>query len=70
MLSQPVNKDWNGFIYIISGAGRFGPSEAAVESDAHHTLVLGPGDHVEVENTVSQMCGLHVEWTACRVDCM
>lgn len=28
-----------------------GPSSSMLESDAHHTLVLGEGDFVEVENS-------------------
>ena len=28
-----------------------GPSDSKLESDAHHTLVLGKGDFIEVENT-------------------
>ena len=31
-----------------------------MESDAHHTLVLGPGDHVEARNTV-YMCNHYSE---------
>ena len=30
-----------------------GGDDAWTESDAHHTLVLGPGDHVEIINTVN-----------------
>ncbi len=26
-----------------------------MESGAHHTLVLGPGDHIEVKSTVSSL---------------
>ena len=31
-----------------------GPSDSKLESDAHHTLVLGDGDYIEVENTGSE----------------
>ena len=50
---QPVCRNWTAFIYILSGEGKFGPAENATTSNAHHTLVLGDGDHVEFENIVS-----------------
>ncbi len=53
-MSQPVTEGWNGFIYVLKGAGKFGGGESWTESDAHHTLVLGPGDHIQATNTVSQ----------------
>ncbi len=31
----------------------FGGPDKWLESDPHYTLVLGPGDHVEVKNEVS-----------------
>ena len=52
-MTQPVTEGWNGFIYVLKGVGKFGGGESWTESDAHHTLVLGPGDHVQAENTVS-----------------
>ena len=50
---QPVTEGWNGFIYVLKGAGQFGGEDSWTESDAHNTLVLGPGDHVQAKNTVS-----------------
>lgn len=35
--------------YIVGGESSW------TESDAHHTLVLGPGDHVVARNTVSML---------------
>ena len=52
-MTQPVAEGWNGFIYVLKGVGEFGGSDSWTESDAHHTLVLGPGDHVQAKNTVS-----------------
>lgn len=52
--SQPIPSAWNGFVYTIKGKGSFGPSDSKLESDAHHTLVLGDGDYIEVENTGSE----------------
>lgn len=49
-LSQPVADGWNGFLYLLKGKGLFGGPEEWTESDAHHTLVLGQGNHVEVKN--------------------
>ena len=44
---------WNGFIYVLSGRGEFGGGgDDWTQSEAHYTLVLGPGDHVEAKNTV------------------
>jgi len=51
-MTQPIPEDWNGFIYTIKGEGRFGGDGNWTESTAHHTLVLGKGDHVEATNTV------------------
>lgn len=51
-MTQPVPEAWNGFIYVIRGEGRFGGDGNWTSSDAHHTLVLGKGDHVEATNTV------------------
>jgi redox-sensitive bicupin YhaK (pirin superfamily) len=48
--SQPVSRGWTAFIYVLSGEGKFGPSENATSSSAHHTLVFGPGDCIEFEN--------------------
>ena len=43
---------WNGFIYTLEGVGQFGGPDKWTESEPHHTLVLGEGDHVEVKNEV------------------
>ena len=39
----------------LKGVGKFGGGESWTESDVHHTLVLGPGDHIQATNTVSQL---------------
>ena len=52
-MTQPVTDGWNGFIYVLKGQGQFGGGDSWTDSDAHHTLVLGPGDHVQAKNTVS-----------------
>lgn len=52
-MTQPVPEGWNGFIYILKGKGEFGGEGNWTSSDAHHTLVMGKGDHVEAKNTVS-----------------
>ena len=54
-MSQPVTEGWNGFIYVLKGVGKFGGGNSWTESDAHHTLVLGPGDHIQATNTVSSL---------------
>lgn len=51
--SHCIAPGWNGFIYVLNGTGLFGGPDKWTESDAHHTLVLGPGDHVEVKNEVT-----------------
>lgn len=43
---QPVPEGWNGFAYTLSGTAVFDD----VESSPHHTLQLGPGDGIRVEN--------------------
>ena len=51
---------WNGFIYVLRGTGEFGGGTSWTESGPHHTLVLGPGDHIEARNTVSSIvCEKH-----------
>lgn len=55
-----LSSGWNGFIYVIKGKGYFGGKTAAgseswTESTPHHTLVLGPGDHINVKNEVKKM---------------
>lgn len=55
-MTQMVTEGWNGFIYVLKGVGKFGGEDSWTESDAHHTLVLGPGDHVQATNTVRRFC--------------
>ncbi|GAQ79883.1 cupin-domain containing protein [Klebsormidium nitens] len=45
-ISQPVPEGWNGFAYTLNGTAVFDD----VESGPHHTLQLGPGDGIKVEN--------------------
>ena len=39
------------WIQIVRCVSLVGPSRSTLDSDAHHTLVLGEGDFLEVENT-------------------
>lgn len=39
------------WIQLVDMVSFVGPSGSMLESDAHHTLVLGEGDFVEVENS-------------------
>lgn len=48
--SQPVPEGWNGFVYVLKGRGKFGGPEQWTESTRHHTLVFGPGDHIQIKN--------------------
>ncbi|XP_021861723.2 pirin-like protein [Spinacia oleracea] len=51
-LSQPIPESYNAFVYIVEGEGVFGsPSSKPVL--AHHCLVLGPGDGLNVWNVSS-----------------
>eukprot|EP00741_Cyanophora_paradoxa_P000750 tig00000441_g723.t1 len=43
---QPVQPDFEGFAYVLSGAGKFGGE--GHEGLPHHCLVLGPGDELPV----------------------
>ena len=52
-MNQPITEGWTAFMYTINGRGKFGGGEKWTESDAHHTLVLGDGDHVQAKNVVS-----------------
>lgn len=38
-----------------TGTDCSGGEDNWTESDAHHTLVLGPGDHIDARNTVSSV---------------
>lgn len=48
-LQQPIPASWNAFIYILEGEGVFGISKSSPVT-AHHLLLLGHGDGVEVWN--------------------
>ncbi|KAK4483371.1 hypothetical protein RD792_010557 [Penstemon davidsonii] len=49
---QTIEESWNAFVYIIEGEGVFSiPNSEA--SEAHHILVLGPGDGLSVWNKSS-----------------
>lgn len=48
--TQPVPSDWNAFIFVLNGSGLFGSVDKLEKADAHHTLVLGPGDSVHFKN--------------------
>lgn len=54
-LVQKVPGGWNGFIYILQGAGVFG-EEDAEEIYAHHILHLGPGDGIKAWNKTDELC--------------
>ncbi|PIA38358.1 hypothetical protein AQUCO_02800206v1 [Aquilegia coerulea] len=53
-LQQLIPSTWNSFVYIIEGEGHFG-STMSSSITAHHVLVLGPGDGVEVLNNSSEL---------------
>lgn len=55
-LNQTVPEGWNGFVYVLSGSALFGPKDKAKKGPAHHTLVLGPGNILEVNNNSDEMC--------------
>lgn len=42
--------DWNAFIFVLEGVGRFGSLKMTTESGAHHTLVLTKGESVYFKN--------------------
>ena len=46
---QPVPASWNAFAYVLEGEGVFG-AERCAPAGAHHLLLLGQGDGVEVWN--------------------
>uniref|UniRef100_A0A803MY31 Pirin-like protein n=1 Tax=Chenopodium quinoa TaxID=63459 RepID=A0A803MY31_CHEQI len=50
--SQPIPESYNAFVYIVEGEGVFGSSSSKPMS-AHHCLVLGPGDGLNVWNVSS-----------------
>ncbi|XP_020768288.1 pirin isoform X3 [Odocoileus virginianus] len=47
---QSIPKGWTSFIYTISGNVYIGPDDAQQKIEPHHTVVLGEGDSVHVEN--------------------
>lgn len=46
---QPVRASWNAFAYVLEGEGVFG-AERCAPVGAHHLLLLGHGDGLEVWN--------------------
>uniref|UniRef100_A0A8C5DCA1 Pirin n=1 Tax=Gouania willdenowi TaxID=441366 RepID=A0A8C5DCA1_GOUWI len=57
---QPIPLGWTAFIYTLSGFVHVGPNEEQQRIEPHHTVVLGDGDSVRVENKVSaQLCAKH-----------
>ncbi|KAF3331087.1 pirin-like protein [Carex littledalei] len=53
-LQQPIPSSWNAFVYILEGEGFFG-LEKSGPVGAHHLLLLGQGDGLEVWNRSSKM---------------
>ncbi|XP_056268738.1 pirin isoform X2 [Pseudoliparis swirei] len=52
---QPVPSGWTAFIYTLSGSIHVGPDEQLQKVEPHHTVVLGDGDSVKVENKGSEV---------------
>jgi len=52
-LEQPIPSSWNAFVYVLEGEGIFGNSRS-VPATAHHLLLLGSGDGLEVWNKSSK----------------
>ncbi|KAH7860389.1 hypothetical protein Vadar_012888 [Vaccinium darrowii] len=52
-LEQPIPSSWNAFVYVLEGEGIFGNSRS-VPATAHHLLLLGCGDGLEVWNNSSK----------------
>jgi redox-sensitive bicupin YhaK (pirin superfamily) len=46
-------RDWNSFIYILAGKGKFGTDTEQVEGTHGHTLILSKGESVFLKNTDS-----------------
>ncbi|KAK6975377.1 pirin [Biomphalaria glabrata] len=56
-LDQPVPKDWNTFVYILSGEAWFGPEEKSQLCRSHHTVTFKTdGDSVHVHNKSGHLC--------------
>lgn len=49
---QPIPSTWNAFVYILEGKGVFGSSRSSPVT-AHHALLLGYGDGLQVWNNSS-----------------
>jgi len=49
VVRQPVLASWNAFAYVLEGEGVFG-AERGAPVGAHHLLLLGQGDGLEVWN--------------------
>ncbi|XP_053722372.1 pirin isoform X1 [Synchiropus splendidus] len=47
---QPVPCGWTSFLYTLAGCVHVGPDEEQRRVEAHHTVVLGDGDCVKLEN--------------------
>ncbi|GMY31089.1 pirin-like protein [Fagus crenata] len=52
-LQQPIPISWNAFVYVLEGEGIFGNTKSSPIS-AHHVLLLGTGDGLEVWNKYSK----------------
>ncbi|XP_062302280.1 pirin [Osmerus eperlanus] len=53
---QPVSPGWTAFIYSLSGVVHVGTEEEQSRVEPHHTVVLGEGDCVRVENKAPEEC--------------
>uniref|UniRef100_A0A2N9EX72 Pirin C-terminal domain-containing protein n=1 Tax=Fagus sylvatica TaxID=28930 RepID=A0A2N9EX72_FAGSY len=50
---KPIPISWNAFVYVLEGEGIFGNTKSSPTS-AHHVLLLGTGDGLEVWNKSSK----------------
>ncbi|XP_042498228.1 pirin-like protein isoform X2 [Macadamia integrifolia] len=50
--NQSIPESWNSIVYVIEGEGVFGTSNSS-PTQAHHVLVLGPGDGLSAWNKSS-----------------
>ncbi|RWR71875.1 pirin-like protein [Cinnamomum micranthum f. kanehirae] len=51
-LQQPIPPTWNSFVYVLEGEGIFGNAKSS-PATAHHLLLLGSGDGLQVWNNSS-----------------